>query len=73
MIYHKPLHSAAVDSERSLFDDELDVNDDIMNELDSCDPDEDAATISPYEELPNEEEQFVNDDILYELYSCYPD
>jgi len=41
----KPLDAAAVEN-NSMFNDELlDVNDDIMDELDSCDPDEDDATM----------------------------
>ena len=38
-----PHDEAAVNSEGSLFDDDQDVNDDIFDELDSCDPDEDDA------------------------------
>ena len=40
-----PHDEAAVNSEGSLFDDDQDVNDDIFDELDSCDPDEDDATM----------------------------
>ena len=41
----KPHDAAAVEN-NAMFDDELlDVNDDIMDELDSCDPDEDDATM----------------------------
>ena len=40
-----PHDEAAVNSEGSLFDDDQDVNDDIFDELDSCDPDEDNATM----------------------------